>query len=152
MTRSGIVTLAFLSVLAMIGYDWHRQSQDPMPQGQDCLLSRRDSVLAAIYNYGVGFGNNRVELRDTLGAPLTTSVSTTVNNPPFVDSVIVSNYGGMAFTTYWRADGREFLTDVEMTSRNWHPGYGIRVGSTTKAELTSWLVIRDSSTPLGIRR
>lgn len=110
------------------------------------------SPVERIYNYGMSFGESRSEIEEALGTPL--SADTTLEQNRHVrdatDSLFVFRYAGLTFTLNrpGPVDG-ELLTSVSMTSADRELPGGVRIGTTTRDDLTSRLGTPESTRPRG---
>ena len=111
----------------------------------------RDSLLQALFDYGLAFGETRAALMAGLGAPASAHTSTTED--PYTattDTLFELRYPGLRFRLLFvSGDGREFLTNVELVGTDRELPAGIRCQVTTRATLARLLGKPDHAHVLG---
>jgi len=118
-----------------------RQDVEPPRVTPSANPATEDSLVLALFDYGLAFGETRAAIAGALGAP-THTASRTTENPytPTTDSLFDLAYPGLRF---WLmrlgADGRELLGNVELTAAERVLPGGVRCGSTSRETLTRLL-------------
>jgi hypothetical protein len=146
--RRSLIVLgaAFLAALSVVGQrHGNARPETPFVPQEPCLLSeapsRTDSIVAAVFEYGLRFGQSRADLRASLGEPAGITSRARLNPySTLTDSLFTWTYDGLTFGFYLvAADGREFLVDVQLTRRTKKLEYGIGVDSTTRSDIIQLL-------------
>lgn len=141
-----ILTAIILGALAQACSDGQRPDRTERPDvgGADPGAS----PVERIYDYGLSFGESIAEIEETLGAP--TSADTSVEPNRHVrnaaDSLFVLRYDRLTFELNRPGPvDRELLTSVALTDADRELPGGVRIGTTTRYDLTSDLGAPEST-------
>lgn len=108
--------------------------------------------IERIYDYGVSFGGSLAEIEGALGAPLSADTSLEQNRHvrDATDSLFVLRYDGLSFELNRPGPvDRELLTSVAMTAADRGLPGGMRIGTTTRGDLTGALGAPESTRSRG---
>ena len=112
-----------------------------LPAPEEPQPPQADTLLKQLYDWGLGFGESRATVRTKAGRPLAVATSTSANPySPTTDTVTLMTYPGLAFLLVRAGtDGREFLTNLNVTSAKVALPTGLRIGTTTRQSLAELL-------------